>query len=125
MPITYRIEGGVIYSTCAGVLDDASVAAHAQALMREPLHGPEVPELLDLRDVTQIDLTGRGPRAAAEILRHDEGAPSAKVAIVVSSKVAYGMARMYEMLRDDIEVKVFEDYDYAVAWLKDIDREAC
>jgi hypothetical protein len=41
------------------------------------------------------------------------------VAIVADAPAAYGMARMFELLRDDIVVKVFQEPHAALAWARE------
>jgi hypothetical protein len=87
-------------------------------LLAAPQYPPELPVLFDPTLVSALELSGDGVRDATSVVRELPERPKAKVAIVVSSQAAYGMARMYGLLRD-VEVSVFEDRDRALSWLRD------
>jgi hypothetical protein len=117
VPIEYTIEDGVVWSHATGVLDDAGLLAHVRRLQADPRHAAEVPELFDCTTISALELTGAGVREVAALLRHDPELPRARVAVVVTGTAAFGMARMYGLLRDDIDVQIFSAREAATAWL--------
>ena len=85
----------------------------------DPLVVPDIPVIVDCREVEPADTTevvkyiaDRATAIAAEL---DCG----PVAIVVSSDLEYGMARMYMGLTElkHPNTRTFRDYDTAVTWL--------
>ena len=76
------------------------------------------PELLDMRDVTDVDLTTDQIRSFASIEREGPGRIS-RMAILTGSEVAFGLSRMFQLLAAEAgyEIKVFRDRDDAIEWL--------
>jgi hypothetical protein len=85
---------------------------------------PDVPvgtvELLDMSAVTKVEISSAEVRRLAEI---DRSGPTRikRMAIVATTEVGFGLARMYQTLSDGeapaTEVRVFRDSDAARAWL--------
>ena len=76
-------------------------------------------ELLDLRQIERLSITPAWLRTRAETDKHYAHEYANTLAIVVRSDVAFGFARMYEMLTDQhFRIRVFRDYAEAlrVAW---------
>jgi hypothetical protein len=116
VPIEYVIRDGVVQARALGVLDDASLTSYVERLLADPQYAPDLPVLFDSTAATVLELSGAGVRDATAVVRETPRRPSARVALVVSSPAAYGMARMYGLFRD-VEVSVFEDRELALAWL--------
>lgn len=72
--------------------------------------------LFDGTDVQHTKLTGNGIYNLARSTENDLN----RVAIVASTPVAYGMARMYEICSNwkEERVSVFSDEESALAWLR-------
>ncbi|HVZ71084.1 MAG TPA: STAS/SEC14 domain-containing protein [Polyangia bacterium] len=100
-----------------GVLDDATLLAYIQRLIDDPAYDGAYADLFDTRDVTTLELTGDGLRTIATLIQKRQRS-SPRVAIVADAPAMFGMARMFELLRDDIEVRVFRDDATALAWLR-------
>jgi hypothetical protein len=116
VPIEYTIRDGVVHAQATGVLDDASLISYVERLLADPHYAADLPVLFDSTKATALELSGAGVRAATAVVRETPKQPTARVALVVSSPAAYGMARMYQLFRD-VEVSVFEDRELALAWL--------
>jgi len=99
-----------------GTVSDEELAEHARALRADPRFRPDFRQLGDLRGITTLDATRAGIRQLAELSPFGAGA---RRAIVVGSEVAFGMARMYELMRGEgqDEVEVFRDLPAALDWL--------
>ena len=119
MPIHYAIDPvhGRMLTRADGLVTFHDVNAHLDVEQRNrDLHRPE---LLDARGAT-TDITSeqvrRLVRRAAEILRNADLGPTA---IVTTDDVAYGMARMYSILLEDVgaNAEVFRDVASATRWL--------
>lgn len=117
VPIDYAIREGMVQAHVTGVLNDATLIAYIERLLSDPLYKRDMPVVFDATRVSALELSGAGVRDASAVVRDSREHPTARVALVVSSPAAYGMARMYGLLRD-VEVSVFEDRDVALAWLK-------
>ncbi len=122
MPITYRIDAQrrLIVATATGELSDEDLHAYAFAVADDPANAPDVRELFDLRGVSAVAVTADGVRQVAQTVSEIDvaGKPS-KLAIVAVSAVAFGLARMYQVLRSDAprDIQVFDDMNEALAWL--------
>jgi hypothetical protein len=117
VPIDYTIREGLLTGAASGVLDDATLLAYVRAVMADPAYETAVADLFDARAVTSVQLTAEGIRTIATIIRQS-GRSSTRVAVVAESPTMFGMARMFEQLRDDIEVVVFRDPDAALEWVR-------
>ncbi len=80
-------------------------------------------ELADFSQVNGIQLTTEGIRLVGQIAaKHDANGKKTKAALVVTSALAYGFARMYEIYRNlmpnsNKQVKVFKSINEAYEWL--------
>lgn len=118
MPAEFEIdlEHRLVRSRAWGVLVDADLAATQQALRTAPGFEPDFCQLYDFREVTQIKLTAPFLRRLA---KQSPFARDARRAVVVSSDVAFGMARMYELAgnRDPNRFRIFRTCEEAIDWL--------
>jgi hypothetical protein len=124
MPLAYVIhaELRLVVVRAWGVLSTDEVLAVIGALYQDPQFRSDFRELVDARKVTVLHVSPAGIR---EIATSNPYSSAARRAIVVSSEVAFGMARMYEMMRDPSpdEVQVFREYASALEWLGVSERE--
>jgi len=107
----------VIVLVVSGELDDDGLLR-----LRGELEGVSEAEshfslLIDLRKASGQNVTTGGTRVLANqplVL-----APSARRAVVVPSELGFGMARMYEMLREGSggATRVFRSYEEAERWV--------
>jgi hypothetical protein len=122
MPLTYRIvsEERLVLTEGSGVLTDADVLAHKERLLSDPAFQPGMRELSDIRAIERIAVTPEGVRAMVDYDRR-AGVAAHRLALVVSQEVAFGMARMYQLVgaREDQSVGVFRSIDEAMQWLND------
>jgi len=110
-------ERRVVIVTIHGKLTDQGLLEGYDRLTEDPRFRPDHCQLVDLRGAVGAEVTDRGVRALVE--RPPEFAPTSRRAIVVSSKLGFGMSRMYALLRagDAGEVQVFTELDAAKQWL--------
>ena len=124
MPMRVRVdtELGLVVVVCAGVVTAEQFARHVAPLVEAPEHSLMPLTLVD----TTAALRGDGPstilveharRAAENIDDALEG--GARVAIVATQDEFFGLARMYEMLREQspVECQVFRSLAEAEQWL--------
>jgi len=117
VPSDYRIARSerVVYARAWGVFTNDELADTRAALEKDPAFDPAFALLIDLTGVTELRLTSP---ALLTLAMTSLFATTVRRAIVVSSDVAYGMARMFAMLssREDM-VQVFRDRAEALAWM--------
>ncbi len=120
MPAEYRIDRSrhVVYSRAWGVLTDQDLADNRAALFGDPAFEPDLSQLYDFTDVTEVKVTSG---ALLRLALSSRFAPTVRRAVVVSTDEAFGMARMYSILsgREDL-IQVFRDRASAVRWLDSV-----
>jgi hypothetical protein len=117
VPIDYTIRDGLLRARASGLLDDESLLAYVRAVIADAAYDTAVADLFDARAVTDVRLTTDGLRTVAAIIQQSRRS-SARVAVVAESPAMFGMARMFQLLRDDIEVAVFRDEEAALGWVR-------
>jgi hypothetical protein len=120
MPFTYTVDPNIRLVLPTGIriiCDDGS--QQRSAMQRSDAHGhAAMRELLDLRQVERLSITPSWLRCRAETDKQYANEYANTLAIVVGSEVAFGFARMYEMLTDEhFRIRVFRDYAKACDWL--------
>jgi hypothetical protein len=108
----------VSYVRLSGDVALADFRDAQRALTQNPQFDAGFPVLIDLRAVTELQLTSADIRALATT---SPIPPSTRRAILVGSESVYGMARMYELVREsetskDV-VRACKTVDAAAAWL--------
>jgi len=118
MPGAYTIDlaRSLVLSRGWGVVTDRELLAHVRALTADPRFAPHFRQLADLRDGTDMQVTASTIR---EMVRLNPFWAGARRALVVTSDVVFGMARMYQLLRDESpdELQIFRKVDDALQWL--------
>lgn len=122
MPVQVRVDEtrGLVELVFAGELTDAEFKETANRYLLEPFAALPL-GLFDLSDVTVMDVSAESVRDVARrvALHVDPRLEEGKLAIVAPRDLLFGMARMYEMLRNDspVEVRVFREREEAESWL--------
>jgi hypothetical protein len=119
MPFSYKIdkERKLVMSTGYGVFTLADALAHQEKLRKDPDFDPSFCQLTDLTHVTKLDLRAEDVRrlAQASIFAHDS-----RRAILVTNDTAFGLARMFEILRSTFGekgIQAFRNLDDALDWV--------
>jgi len=82
-------------------------------------------EIVDLTRITGIKLTTNGIKHISSIASSsDQNRANTKLALIVSSNLAFGLARMYEAYRSmsrniNKEIRVFKNEDDAFVWINE------
>jgi len=124
MPIEYAVdeERKVLVARAQGELCDADLLDYAQRLYDDPSIKRAVHELVDLSEVRSDSMiTAEGIRALARFWESlYDWMSGGKLAIVAPTDVAFGLGRMYQMLRDDgpDHIQIFRDPEAAWRWLE-------
>ena len=120
MPSRVDAEHPIIVSVMYGRLTNDELFAHYQLpVFFEPRAAWL--ELVDGREITEMAVTPEGQARLADLAatRLDR-LRGGRVAMVATSDLVYGMFRMWELRREelDYEVRVFRSVDEAMSWLQ-------
>jgi hypothetical protein len=119
MPAFYKIdkERLVVLSTASGVIALADALAHQDRILADPNFDPRYSQLLDFTHVTKIELSTEDVRKLAE---RSVFWPTSRRAILVSTDLGHGLARLFKMLRENAGekgIKVFRNLDDVLEWI--------
>jgi len=119
MPSAYKIdkERRLVTSTAWGVVTRDDVFNHQQKITADPDFVPAYSQLLDFTRVTKLEFTAADVQAFAA---RRIFAPTARRAILVPDVELFGLARMFEILRDakgDEGIRVFTKMEDAQEWI--------
>ena len=125
MPCGYTIDlaQSLVLSRGWGLVTDRELLAHVHALTADPRFARSFRQLVDLRDVTDVQVTASTIR---EMVKLNPFGAGARRAVVVTNDVVFGMARMYQILTDESpdELRIFRKVDDALQWLWIADAKA-
>ena len=120
MSVSYCIDVAhrSVTSRAMGYLTDTELWQHQCRLRHDPAFDPTFCELWDCSEVTTVAVTGAGIRQLATVSVFQPGTPRA---LVVTSPVMYGLARMFQTLRglQGELIAVFRELEAACAWLEE------
>ena len=125
MGLSVSIERNIRVLSFSGPITNESLKTDMQAFWRSSDYDDSLNELYDLRGVEISQLLDSSGLAAIGRLNQDinREAPPVKVAILVNSKLAYGLSRqLMPYLGDryeDERIQLFEDHETAVDGLSD------
>ena len=117
--IFFESQADLVVATCSGTvqMNDATLGA---VVMWDNPEWSGKPIVWDLRSA-RLDVRGSEVREIADyILKHQPTIPPPKVAFVTARDVDFGLARMFQTIRQhpDTQVEVFRDYEEAVSWAR-------
>jgi hypothetical protein len=120
---TIDLKRSLVRSRGWGVLTDRELLAHVRALTVDPHFAPNFHQLADLRDVTDVQITSA---TIKEMVRLNPFWAGARRALVITNDVLFGMARMYQILKDESpdELQIFRNMEDALQWLGLADAKA-
>jgi hypothetical protein len=107
----------VVMLGVSGDIDDAGLLGLAAQIRAADEVPPDFALLIDLRQASGLQVTAAGVRSLVSqplVL-----AAASRRAVVVPTDLGFGMARMYEMLREDHGggMRAFRDFDAARRWV--------
>lgn len=119
MPAYFKIdkERRLVMSVAAGVLTTAETLAHQEKLLKDPDFDPSFSQLWDLTQITKWEINAADMRSLAQRTLFST---HSRRACVASSDVAFGYARMFEMLREnagETGIHIFRNLDDALDWV--------
>src|SRR5688572_16215072 len=121
MPVTYEIDSSrhLVRTLASGLVTYQDIERHVAEEEHDDAVG--LAEVIDARgattDLTSDQVRGLVARTDALVRKGRFGA----LAIVTDNDVAFGMARMYQLLCElslAVRIEVFRDLDPALAWLR-------
>ncbi len=118
MPAFYFIdkEHGVVMSSGSGVLTREDMVGHQNRLLKDPDFDPTFSQILDFTNITRVDVK---PEDILFLAERNVFSSISHRAVIAENDLAYGLARMFEMIREakgEIGVRVFRDREEALAW---------
>ncbi len=120
MPIISQIDGslGVVFSTSHGVVTKEDILAQVERFNTDPAFQPSFDHLVDLRGTTRLDVSTEGVHLVS---MHSAFNEKSRRAIVAEKDEMFGVARMYQSLRELFkkpdQVRVFYTMEEARHWL--------
>jgi hypothetical protein len=121
---TISLESRIRTAVYRGIVNDEQLLNAYAELIAAPDFDPALDDIVDLREANRLDISMEGFLKLVNLLSQlDRLGFQTKVAIVASTEMAYGMGRMYELMRStdensSEEIRVFRDYDEALRWLR-------
>jgi hypothetical protein len=119
MPVTYCIDVArqVVYTRGYGIVTDLELFQHNENLKADPSFDPTFNQLLNFTEVILAEVKTETITRIASNRIFDLGSLRA---IVVKPGLQYGLARMFQNLREieDKNIQVVLDLDEARQWLK-------
>ncbi len=120
MPASFMIDVArrIVYSRAWGVLVDADLRQTQRGVREAPGFEPDFRQLYDFSEVTEVRVTSEGVQ---DMARHSPFVRNARRAIVVTSDVAFGMVRTFQIVgnRETPQFRIFRDRRLALEWLAD------
>jgi hypothetical protein len=119
MPCCYKIERErrLVMSTGYGVVRREDLLDHQNQLLADPDFDPEFSQLMDFGHMTKLEVTAVDVHLFAE---KNIFAPGARRAIVVRDDAGYGLARMFESMRNakgEQGIRVFRRLEEGLEWV--------
>ncbi|HYL83449.1 MAG TPA: hypothetical protein VE263_04385 [Candidatus Angelobacter sp.] len=119
MPAFYKIdkERRLVLTTASGVFSRADVLGHQEKLLKDPDFNPSHSQIVDFRQVTAFDVSSQ---EIHELAQKSIFSPQSRRAIIAPSDLGFGLARMFEMLREnqgELGIRVFRTLDEAIDWV--------
>jgi len=121
MPSCYKIDKNrkLVMSTGYGVVTKEDVLDHQNRILGDPEFDPSFSQLLDFTNMTRIGFTSADVHLFAS---RNVFSASARRAIVVPDEVTYGLARMFEILREskgEMGIRVYRTLEEGLNWVFD------
>jgi hypothetical protein len=120
MPVTYKIdkERRLVSSKAYGVVTREEILDHQRSLAADPDFSPTFSHIADFTSTTKLEVSAADVQTFAV---RNIFAPTVRRAIVVADREAFGLARMFEILRDakgEQGNRVFLNMEDALKWIR-------
>jgi len=109
-------DARLVITQAHGAFNRQDLLSNRESLLKERAFDPAFDHLFDLRATERVELSPTDVQQASLIRAFSE---SSRRAIVAPRDITFGLSRMYEAHREDIEelIRVFRDMDDALRWL--------
>jgi hypothetical protein len=119
MPVFYKIdkERRLVLTSGSGTLTLADARAHQQKLSKDPDFDCSFSQIADFTQFTRFDLSSDDIRQMAEMSLFS---PQSRRAFIVPNDFAYGLGRMFQILRDlagEKGIHVCRSLEEALDWV--------
>ena len=105
----------------SGHIDVSGIAGTLDAIVSDVNWNPGMNLVVDYSDSSTIDLNSEKVSAISHLVKaQKERLGSGKMAIVMTSDLDYGYARMFQLLTEDYidkEINVYRDSESAIKWI--------
>ena len=118
MPLSYKVEDGIVHITVAGKIGVQEQKDFAQEWLSDPTLPSPLKILRDTRK--QVGQSGGSLQSLKKIIGFATTSfpPDARLAILASDDLIFGSSRIFQAWLDEItNVMVFRDKDEAREWL--------
>jgi len=122
MCVEYRIDmaRGVVFTDCYGDISAEDMDDIAHRLRNDPAFNPDYRQLIDLTEVAGVSASFDAIRCFANDQHGDPFSGRSRRAVAAPHNLTFGVARMYEALREDKDqgaFRVFRTMPEALRWL--------
>jgi hypothetical protein len=120
MPLTFHVDktNGVIRSRGSGTLTMADLLTYFAESRADPDYEPTMHRVMDLREVTQLP-SSDDVRSMATFARTKAPVETARMAIIATSDLAFGVSMMFKgFVGYGERLVVVRDESEAMDWLK-------
>jgi hypothetical protein len=119
MPAFYEIdkERRLVLTSGTGVFNKAEALAHQERLLADPDFDPSYSQLLDFTHITKFDFTAADVQ---QLALRNVFSPESRRAFLVPNDLAFGLGRMFEILREaegERGIRIFRDLEEALNWV--------
>lgn len=119
MPEFYKIdkERRLVLTTGSGVFTFADVVSHMDKLSTDPDFDPSFSQIADFTHVTRIELSADDIRRLAQ---RTIFSPHSRRAFIAANEAAFGIGRMFEILRGlegEKGIRIFRTLEEALDWV--------
>ena len=119
MPAFYKIDKDrrLVLTTAWGVFTYADALSHQRKPTEDPDFDPRFSQIADFTQVTQFDVTDDDVHRFAQ---SSIFSPVSRRAILMPNEAAFGLGRMYEILRGfegEKGIRVFRTIEEALEWV--------
>ncbi len=114
--LTVDKDNSVFFTAIIGSATIEEMRDYIESLYSHPEIKPDYSHLVDLRETDEVDITSGDVKQLTELKFLSA---ESKLAIVAPLDFYYGMARMYEIFRQDspVDIQVFRSFTEATEWL--------
>ncbi|MCM8543224.1 MAG: hypothetical protein NE328_23345 [Lentisphaeraceae bacterium] len=120
--VSYNNERNYVQVVSSGHIDVKGIVEVLSTVLSSDIWQPGMSLLTDYTDSSTVDLNSDMIGQISYLVKEQkEKLGSGKMAIIMSSELDYGYARMFQLLTEDYidkEVNVYRDKESAIKWIE-------